>query len=66
MGIWQKQLGKMVEHRNQSQPNPTQVYEHMGRPVETEFGNFGPVHSTLSIDFKYRVTISGVRYTFLC
>ena len=22
MGIWQKRLGKMVEHRNQSQPNP--------------------------------------------
>ena len=22
MGVWQKQLGKMVEHRNQSHPNP--------------------------------------------
>ena len=24
MGIWQKQVGKLVEHRNQSQPNPGQ------------------------------------------
>ena len=31
LGIWQKWLGKMVEHRNNV--NPTQVYEHMGRPV---------------------------------
>ena len=31
VGIWQKHLGKMVEHPNQSQP--TQVNERMGHPV---------------------------------
>ena len=32
MGIWQKWLGKMVEIKVKL-VNPTQVYEHMGRPV---------------------------------
>ena len=28
------QLGKIVEHRNQSQPNPTQVSAHLAHPVD--------------------------------
>ena len=31
----EEQLGKMVKHPNQSQPNPTQVHEHMNHPVVT-------------------------------
>ena len=34
MGIWQKQLGKMMEIK----VNPTLVYEHMGRPVHSSTG----------------------------
>ena len=33
MGIWQKRLGQMVKHPNQSQPIPTQVHEHLGHLV---------------------------------
>ena len=35
MGIWQKRLGSWARVWNtQIKVNPTQVYNHMGRPVE--------------------------------
>ena len=34
------QVGKMVEQQSQSPPNPTQVHEQMGYPVQGGYGGF--------------------------
>ena len=59
MGVWQKRLGKLVEHRNQSQPNPG--LSSIGTPCTGGPGSF-----TLICTFTTVFTFTHVVRSWVC